>query len=203
MSLCSVMKCTKHGWKLDAKTMRYVNPPDSFKQEQLGKNSTIFLCVSTKPFFAWGTCSGGGHTLSHWGLYIIRVNYFLKSTLNEDEATVPTALWTLHRACAHQGIAPRFPTLSADCPRDLWIWYPFFHISRFSIYARYEPGGEKDTLFTCFYWRGCFKRGMWSRAQWQTAHTVTGYSGQVRGWRWHSRLCSCSLMPSRSNHVPN
>ncbi|XP_072042665.1 cytidine monophosphate-N-acetylneuraminic acid hydroxylase-like [Amphiura filiformis] len=30
-----VMKCTKHGWKLDAKTMRYVNPPDSFIQEQL------------------------------------------------------------------------------------------------------------------------------------------------------------------------
>ncbi|XP_072022929.1 cytidine monophosphate-N-acetylneuraminic acid hydroxylase-like [Amphiura filiformis] len=30
-----VMKCTKHGWKLDAKTMRYVNPPDSFSQEQL------------------------------------------------------------------------------------------------------------------------------------------------------------------------
>ena len=34
------------------------------------------------------------------GLYIIRVNNFLKSTLNEDEATVPTALWTLHRTCA-------------------------------------------------------------------------------------------------------
>ncbi len=31
----SVMKCTKHGWKLDAKTMRYTNPPDSFSQEQL------------------------------------------------------------------------------------------------------------------------------------------------------------------------
>ena len=38
--------------------------------------------------------------MSHWGVYIIRVNHFLKSTLNEDEATVPTALWTLHRACA-------------------------------------------------------------------------------------------------------
>ncbi|XP_071812543.1 cytidine monophosphate-N-acetylneuraminic acid hydroxylase-like [Apostichopus japonicus] len=30
-----VLKCTKHGWKLDASTMRYVNPPDSFRQEQL------------------------------------------------------------------------------------------------------------------------------------------------------------------------
>ena len=51
-------------------------------------------------------------------------------------------------------------TLSADCPRNLWIWYLFFlHIFLFSIpltrYARYEPGGEKDTLFTRFYWRGC------------------------------------------------
>ena len=67
-----------------------------------------------------------------------------------------------YTARAHRGIAPRFPTLSADCPwtcpRDLWIWYPFFHIFLFSIpltrYARYEPGGEKDTLFTRFYWRG-------------------------------------------------
>ena len=65
-------------------------------------------------------------------------------------------------ARAHRGIAPRFPTLSADCPRpcpgDLWIWYPFFHIFLFSIpftrYAGYVPGGEKDTLFTCFYLRG-------------------------------------------------
>ncbi|XP_033099034.1 cytidine monophosphate-N-acetylneuraminic acid hydroxylase-like [Anneissia japonica] len=30
-----ILKCTKHGWKLDPSTMRYVNPPDSFRQEQL------------------------------------------------------------------------------------------------------------------------------------------------------------------------
>ncbi|XP_071478607.1 cytidine monophosphate-N-acetylneuraminic acid hydroxylase-like [Diadema antillarum] len=30
-----VIKCTKHGWKLDTKTMRYTNPPDSFRQEEL------------------------------------------------------------------------------------------------------------------------------------------------------------------------
>ncbi|XP_071966265.1 cytidine monophosphate-N-acetylneuraminic acid hydroxylase-like isoform X2 [Antedon mediterranea] len=30
-----VLKCTKHGWKLDPSTMRYVNPPDSFRQDQL------------------------------------------------------------------------------------------------------------------------------------------------------------------------
>ena len=62
--------------------------------------------------------------MSHWGLYIIRVNHSLKGTLNEDEP--------------RRGIAPKFPTLSADrrwtCPGDLWIctlfsifscfWYP-------------------------------------------------------------------------------
>ena len=58
-------------------------------------------------------------------------------------------------AHAHRGIAPKFPTLSADrpqtCPEDLWIWYPFFHIFLFSIpVTRYAPGGEKDTLFTRF-----------------------------------------------------
>ncbi|XP_070533922.1 cytidine monophosphate-N-acetylneuraminic acid hydroxylase-like isoform X1 [Ptychodera flava] len=31
----SVLRCTKHGWKLDCSNMRYVNPPDSFKQEEL------------------------------------------------------------------------------------------------------------------------------------------------------------------------
>ncbi|XP_019625243.1 PREDICTED: cytidine monophosphate-N-acetylneuraminic acid hydroxylase-like [Branchiostoma belcheri] len=31
----SVLRCTKHGWKLDCSTMKYVNPPDSFSQERL------------------------------------------------------------------------------------------------------------------------------------------------------------------------
>ncbi|XP_077994477.1 cytidine monophosphate-N-acetylneuraminic acid hydroxylase-like [Glandiceps talaboti] len=31
----STLRCTKHGWKLDCSNMRYVNPPDSFKQEEL------------------------------------------------------------------------------------------------------------------------------------------------------------------------
>ncbi|XP_070562638.1 cytidine monophosphate-N-acetylneuraminic acid hydroxylase-like isoform X2 [Ptychodera flava] len=31
----SVVRCTKHGWKLDSETMQYVNPPDSFKQDEL------------------------------------------------------------------------------------------------------------------------------------------------------------------------
>ena len=35
---------------------------------------------------------GGGGGMSHWGLYIILVNHSLKSTLNEDEAMIPTAL---------------------------------------------------------------------------------------------------------------
>ena len=80
--------------------------------------------------------------MSHWGLYIIRVNHSLKGTLNDDEATILTALWTRHRECApgpHQGITPKFPTLSADrrrtCSGDLWIWYPFLHYFLFSIRA--------------------------------------------------------------------
>lgn len=37
--LCShrTVKCTKHNWKLDVSTMKYVNPPDSFLQDELGK----------------------------------------------------------------------------------------------------------------------------------------------------------------------
>lgn len=33
----SVVKCTKHNWKLNVSTMKYVNPPDSFLQDELGK----------------------------------------------------------------------------------------------------------------------------------------------------------------------
>ncbi|XP_035680899.1 cytidine monophosphate-N-acetylneuraminic acid hydroxylase-like [Branchiostoma floridae] len=32
---CSVLRCTKHGWKLDCSTMKYVNPPESFSQDKL------------------------------------------------------------------------------------------------------------------------------------------------------------------------
>lgn len=37
--LCShrTVKCTKHNWKLNVSTMKYVNPPDSFLQDELGK----------------------------------------------------------------------------------------------------------------------------------------------------------------------
>ncbi|KAM4687693.1 cytidine monophosphate-N-acetylneuraminic acid hydroxylase-like [Discoglossus pictus] len=31
----STVRCTKHNWKLDVSTMKYVNPPDSFCQEEL------------------------------------------------------------------------------------------------------------------------------------------------------------------------
>ena len=108
-------------------------------------------------FFIWNE-SGGG--MSHWGLSIICVNHFLKSTLNEDEARVSTALWTLHHACApkyRSQISYPFRGSSADLSGDLWIWYPFFllHIFPLSIpltrYARYAPGG---VFLTSFYWRG-------------------------------------------------
>ena len=72
-----------------------------------------------------------------------------------------SSLNTIHRGITGVSL-PDFPTLSADrprtCPGDLWIWYNFFHIFLFSIpltrYARYAAGGEIDTLFTRFYWRG-------------------------------------------------
>ena len=55
--------------------------------------------------------------MSHWGLYNIRVNHFLKSTLNEDEATRRYPQHSEHyTARAHRGITPRFPTLSEDRP---------------------------------------------------------------------------------------
>lgn len=31
------VKCTKHNWKLNMLTMKYMNPPDSFMQDELGK----------------------------------------------------------------------------------------------------------------------------------------------------------------------
>ena len=66
--------------------------------------------------------------MSHWGLYIIRVNHFLKSTLNEDEATVPTALWTLHRARApgyRSQICYPFRGLSVDLSAEYENLIPF------------------------------------------------------------------------------
>ncbi|RVE72613.1 hypothetical protein OJAV_G00039150 [Oryzias javanicus] len=33
------VKCTKHNWKLDLSTMKYVNPPDSFMQDELDVES--------------------------------------------------------------------------------------------------------------------------------------------------------------------
>lgn len=30
------VKCTKHNWKLNMLTMKYMNPPDSFVQDELG-----------------------------------------------------------------------------------------------------------------------------------------------------------------------
>ena len=73
------------------------------------------------------TMPPGGMSL--WGLYIIRVNHFLKSTLNEDEATVPTALWTLHRACApgyRSQISYPFRGSSADLSGRSVNLIPFF-----------------------------------------------------------------------------
>lgn len=50
------VKCTKHNWKLNVSTMKYVNPPDSFLQDELGESAKIiffylgclFYCCYTK-----------------------------------------------------------------------------------------------------------------------------------------------------------
>ena len=90
--------------------------------------------------------------MSHWGLSIIRVNHFLKGTLNEDEATVPTA--SEHYTAVHTGVS--FPDF-LPFPRivhGICEFEPFFsYLPGFDTlngYARYEPGGEKDTQ-TRFY----------------------------------------------------
>ena len=77
----------------------------------------------------------------------VRVNHFLKSTLNEDE------------------VLNNFDTLYRETIRDIFcipligifffIRFVFLHIFLFSIpltrYAQYAPGGEKEFFFTCFY----------------------------------------------------
>ena len=76
-----------------------------------------------------------------------------------------THSWQLsehYTARAHRGIASQisypFRGSSAGLSEGSVNLIPFFHIFLFSIpltrYARYAPGGEMDTLFTRFYWRG-------------------------------------------------
>ncbi|KAJ8407197.1 hypothetical protein AAFF_G00288730 [Aldrovandia affinis] len=48
----SVVRCTKHYWKLDASSMKYVNPPDSFEQDQLAvvwKDGNLLLMEVCPP----------------------------------------------------------------------------------------------------------------------------------------------------------
>ncbi|XP_022104581.1 cytidine monophosphate-N-acetylneuraminic acid hydroxylase-like [Acanthaster planci] len=53
-----VLRCTKHGWKLDARTMQYVNPPDCFSQEQLvpelNEDGSLSI-VELRPRHPWET----------------------------------------------------------------------------------------------------------------------------------------------------
>ncbi|MEQ2234676.1 hypothetical protein ILYODFUR_033921 [Ilyodon furcidens] len=53
------VKCTKHNWKLNVSSMKYVNPPDSFQQDELGEMRQwhIFFVEGNWPckkmWFAW------------------------------------------------------------------------------------------------------------------------------------------------------
>ena len=92
--------------------------------------------------------------MSHWGLYIIRVNHSLKGTLNEDEPRVRTK--------PAPGYRSQISYLSADrrwtCPGDLWIWYPFFPyfpvFDTLNAIRALRAGWWKYTLFTRFNLRG-------------------------------------------------
>ena len=113
----------------------------------------LFLFTKLNNWWCSSVCDGqtppppGGGGMSHWGLYIIRsVNHSLESTLNEDEATVPKALWTLHRACA-PGIPPRFPTLSADRPRAYIYSFRTFNASIWPFWG----SAVKTSFFVCEY----------------------------------------------------
>ncbi|KAM9102567.1 cytidine monophosphate-N-acetylneuraminic acid hydroxylase-like [Sarcophilus harrisii] len=52
------VRCTKHNWKLDVSTMKYINPPDSFCQDELGypgsscclKSRYVIFHLSSKIF---------------------------------------------------------------------------------------------------------------------------------------------------------
>ena len=105
---------------------------------------------------------GGGGGMCHWGLYIMRVNHFLKSTLKRGWSDgTHSSLNTTPRVRTGVSLPDSYPFRGLSAGSVNLI--PFFHIFLFSIpltrgtrYARYEPGGEKDTLFTRFYWRGWY-----------------------------------------------
>ena len=135
-----------------------------------------YMALNYIILFVWGKCpihkeitrkhlfreGGGGGGMSHWGLYINHSQSLSEKHPKRGWSDGTHSSLNTTPRMRNRGIAPRFPTLSADCPRtclgDLWIWYPFFHIFLFTIhltrYARYAPSGEKDTLFTRFYWCG-------------------------------------------------
>ena len=90
----------------------------------------------SRSFSACWTPGGGGGGMSYWGLYIIRVNNFLKSTLNEDEAKVPHS--SLNTT---PGVRTGVSRLS---PRN---FLPFPRIVRGSV----QGICEFDTLFSYFF----------------------------------------------------
>ena len=104
-----------------------------------------------------GGGGGGGHV--SLGPVIIRVNHFLKSTLNEDEATVPTALWTLHRTCApgyrSQISYPFRGPVWEICEFDtLFAHFPVFDTLN-AIRTLRAGWRKRYPFFTRFYWLRC------------------------------------------------
>ena len=97
------------------------------------------LLYTFKPAIAtmWALVGYPGEACLIWALYIIRVNHFLKSTLIEDEETVPTALWTLQprvrTGLSLPNFLPFLRIVRGHCPGGSVNLIPFFHIFLFSI----------------------------------------------------------------------
>ena len=128
---------------------------------------------------------------------------FWKSTVNEDEATVPTALWTLHRACApgyRSQISYLFRGSSADLSGGSVNLIPFF--SYFPVFdtlnaiRALRAGGEKDKIFTRFYWRG------WCTGPNETCPPPPWTSTKMAGKQLNKYFNTLIIFPSLNSSEP-
>ncbi|CAI5779877.1 cytidine monophosphate-N-acetylneuraminic acid hydroxylase isoform X1 [Podarcis lilfordi] len=72
------VRCTKHNWKLDVSTMKYVNPPDSFCQDELvvetGPDNGLVL-VELNPPNPWDTEPREGEDLAFGEVQVTYVTH--------------------------------------------------------------------------------------------------------------------------------
>lgn len=97
-----IVKCTKHNWKLNISTMQYVNPPDSFTQEELGKNWFSFCCILQWMVLGWNfSWEDFG-----WGLFVFTDALPKVDNLVQDVCYLgPDGNWILVFICRRLVIA--------------------------------------------------------------------------------------------------